>query len=201
MATQWSLNGTYFEACNCTVACPCVLLGAPTEGNCTALVAWHIDQGKFGEVALDGLNMALMVHAPGHMMQVKWKAAVYADERATREQQDALLQIFSGQAGGHPALMATFIEEVLGVKTVPIDYQAEGKHRSVRIADIAAVDIEALEGQSGAEVTLHNFPFGVVLDEPAVIAKSSQLHFHDHGFALEISDRNGFYSPFTYRSS
>ena len=36
----WSIKGTYFESCNCEVACPCLFLSAPTEGYCTALVGW-----------------------------------------------------------------------------------------------------------------------------------------------------------------
>jgi hypothetical protein len=29
------------------------------------LLAWHIDQGRFGEVNLDGFNTALAVYSPG----------------------------------------------------------------------------------------------------------------------------------------
>ena len=55
MAESWKVKGTYFEACNCAAACPCVFLSAPTEGNCTVILAWHIDQGSFGSASLDGL--------------------------------------------------------------------------------------------------------------------------------------------------
>ena len=34
-ATEWEISGTYFEACNCEIACPCVFLSAPTTGDCT----------------------------------------------------------------------------------------------------------------------------------------------------------------------
>ena len=74
MADEWKLTGGYFEACNCDVACPCVFLGPPTQGDCTVLVAWHIDKGNLGGMALDGLNVVLAAHSPGHMLQTKWKA-------------------------------------------------------------------------------------------------------------------------------
>src|SRR2546423_1476680 len=90
MAESWKVAGTYFEACNCAAACPCVFLSAPTEGNCTVVIAWHIDKGSFGKVSLDGLNAALMAHSPGHMMQSKWKVALYLDGRASAEQQKAM---------------------------------------------------------------------------------------------------------------
>jgi hypothetical protein len=47
MAANWSVSGLYCEACNCEAACPCVMLGPPTEDDCTVLVGWHIDKGNF----------------------------------------------------------------------------------------------------------------------------------------------------------
>src|SRR5438093_10913454 len=159
MAEAWKVNGTYFEACNCAAACPCVFLSAPTEGQCTVLLAWHIDKGSFGNIALNGLNVGLLAHAPGHMLQTKWKVALYLDQNASADQQKALGAIFSGQAGGHLAALGPLIGEVMGIKTVPIEYTATGKQRSLRIAKFAEVDIEAMEGQGGALVTIENHPF------------------------------------------
>ncbi len=201
MTTKWHLSGTYFEACNCDVACPCVFLSPPTMGECRDLVGWHIDKGSFGDVALDGLNVALYVHSPGNMVEGKWKAALYLDERATQAQKDALSQIFSGQAGGHPAALGSLIEEVLGVKSVPIEYQAEGKRRSLRIPNVGEAEIEALAGQGDAEVTINNHPLCVAPGQTAVVGKSKQVSYRDHGLQLEVSDKAGFYSPFTYQSS
>src|SRR5690242_7824232 len=198
MSDQWKLTGGYFEACNCDAACPCVLLGAPTKGECTVLIAWHIDKGNFGSTNLDGLNTALAAHSPGHMLQVKWKVALYLDERATQEQRDALTRIFAGQAGGHLANLAPCIGEVLGVKAVPIDYRAEGRRRSMAIGGVADVDIEAVPGQNGGEATVAGMPFCVVPGIPAVVAKSKLMSYHDYGYRWEISDKNGFYSPFAY---
>ena len=200
MAESWKVDGTYFEACNCAAACPCVFLSAPTEGSCTAVVAWHIDSGSFGRVTLDGLNVALLAYSPGHMMQTKWKVALYLDDRADAEQQKALGGIFSGQAGGHLAALGPLIGEVMGVKTVPIQYSANGKQRSLRIPEIAEADIEAMEGQGGALVTIENHPFTPVPGQPAVVSTSRQLRVNDHGIALDISGKNGFYSAFAYRS-
>ena len=114
MSESWSLKGGYFETCNCETACPCVFLSPPTEAGCTVLVAWHADEGRFGDVSLDGLNVALAVDSPGHMAEVKWKAALYLDERASEEQRQALTKIFSGQAGGHLGRIAQHVGEVLG---------------------------------------------------------------------------------------
>ena len=113
MAEAWQVRGTYFEACNCAVACPCNFLSAPTEGDCKVIVAWHVDEGRYGAVDLAGLNVALFGFSPGHMMQEKWKVALYTDERASQEQTQALATIFSGQGGGHLAALGPLIGEVL----------------------------------------------------------------------------------------
>lgn len=200
MATQWKVQGTYFEACSCEAACPCVFTSPPTDGKCDALLGWHIDKGQFGDVRLDGLKVALFAHVPGHMLQVKWKVALYVDEHADEGQRDALTQIFSGGAGGHLAALVPLIGEVLGVKSAAIDYREEGKTRSLKIAQLADMEIEALEGQGGREVTLSNVPFTAVPDFPAVVGRSKRMKYRDHGFNVEISQKNGFYSPFAYQA-
>lgn len=200
MAESWKVNGTYFEACNCAAACPCVFLSAPTEGKCTALLAWHIDQGSFGATQLNGLNVALLAITPGHMMQTKWKVALYLDDKAGGDQQKALGAIFSGQAGGHLAALGPLIGEVMGVKPVPIEFSANGKQRRLRIPQFAEADIEALEGQGGALVTIDNHPFTPVPGNPAVVSTSRKLKITDYGISLDISGKNGFYSAFAYQS-
>ena len=201
MPNSWKVAGSYFEACNCNIACPCVFLSPPTSGECTVLLAWHIDQGRFGQTDLNGLNAVLAVYSPGHMMEVKWKVALYVDEKANQSQQDALTQIFSGQAGGHLAALGPLIGEVLGVKTVPIDYQSDGKRRSLRLGTVAEMEIEGMPGQDGGDVTISSHPFTAVPGFPAVVAKSKQMRFNDYGLSWEVSNKNGFFSPFVYQSA
>jgi len=199
MTDNWKISGTYFEACSCDVACPCTFLSAPTSGECNALVGWHIEKGNLADVNLDGLNVALAVHAPGHMLEVKWKAAVYLDENASTEQKDALTKIFTGQVGGHPANLASFVGEVLGVKSTPIVFEANGKQRKLTIAELAGMEIEAIQNQSGADVSITNAPMGIAPGFPMAVAKSKILNFNDYGLQWEISGKNGFYSPFAYQ--
>ncbi len=201
MMNQWHLAGTYFETCNCEAACPCVFLSPPTEGDCTVLIAWHISRGKFDDSALDGLNVALAVHAPGTMVTTKWKAAVYVDDQASDAQQGALLKIFSGQAGGHPAVLASFVGEMLGVKSTPMHYQGEGKTRRLSIPGVAEAEIEALEGQNGQPITIANHPLCIAPGEPATVARSRQFRFTDYGLDWQLSGRNGFMSDFAYQSA
>jgi hypothetical protein len=198
MENDWKLKGSYFETCNCEAACPCNFLGPPTDGTCTVLVAWHIDEGHFAGTRLDGLNVALVAHAPGHMLHTKWKVALYLDGRASGEQAQALGQIFSGKAGGLMEHVSNFVGEVAGVRNVPIAYQADGRKRSIRIGDLAEADIEAIEGGGGGETTVHNPPLNLSPGEPLVVSRSKRYRFADFGMSIEVSSKNGYYAPFTY---
>jgi hypothetical protein len=99
---QWHFSGDYFENCNCSVVCPCLvsknepLTARPTEGVCDVVLIFHIESGKYDGTALDGLNVALAVHAPGPMAEGNWSVAAYIDQRAGDKQTEALGAIFTG---------------------------------------------------------------------------------------------------------
>jgi hypothetical protein len=200
MSKKWRLTGSYFEACNCDAACPCVFLSPPTLGECTALIGWHVEKGNYEDTGLDGLNVALAVHAPGPMLTTKWKAALYFDDKASEDQKNALMKIFTGQEGGHPAVLVSFVGEVLGAKSVGIKYNANGKKRSLKIEGVVEAEIEAISGADGGNVTLHDLPLAVSPGYPTTVARSKTLNYHDYGLQWEISERNGFFSPFTYQA-
>src|SRR5262245_18765220 len=103
---HWHLSGDYFESCNCSIVCPCIvskappLTSQPTESVCDLALMFHIDKGSYGDVTLDGLNVAIAVYAPGPMGQGNWAVGAYIDERADDKQTEALGAIFTGAAGG-----------------------------------------------------------------------------------------------------
>ena len=142
MAVNWQLSGSYFENCNCDVVCPCLLstnaqlTSKPTQGVCDVGLVFHIDTGKYGDVRLDGLNVAMVAHAPGPMADGNWTAAAYIDEQADDKQTEALGAIFTGAAGGPMAVLAPMIGTNLSARKVPISYRIDGKKRSAQIAGI-----------------------------------------------------------------
>lgn len=196
----WHLKGVYFETCNCDAACPCVFLSPPTTGECTVLVGWHIESGKHNDVDLNGLNVALAVHSPGHMMTAKWRAAAYVDDRADEAQQQALLGIFGGQAGGHPARLASHIGELLGAVPAPITFEHSDSSYRLSIADVAEAEIEALTGQGDGPIEVSGHPLCIAPGFPARVSQSKTLKYNDHGMAWDVNGKNGFFSPFEYAS-
>ena len=195
---KWKLEGSYFETCNCATACPCVWLQAPTEGDCKLLVAWHIENGYLENQTLDNLNVALACYAPGNMQEGNWQAALYIDEQADDAQFDAITQIFSGQQGGHLAILMSFVSDVLGIKKVKIDYHEDGNKRLMSIPGIAQAEIEAIQGITGAESSISNPPLCIVSSHPSTVAKSKQYQYQDYDKNWQFSDRNGYFSPFIY---
>ncbi len=47
---------------------------------------FHIESGRHGDVALDGLNVLVILQSPGVMADGDWSAATYVDERADDRQ-------------------------------------------------------------------------------------------------------------------
>jgi hypothetical protein len=189
--TKWDVKGDYFEACNCEIACPCIFTSPPTDGDCTVLLAWHVNKGMFGDTKLDGLNVAMAAYSPGHMQKVKWKAALYLDSKANKAQSDALGQIYGGK-------FKEFIDEMLGTRTVPINYNVSGKKHSLTISKVATVEAEDVVGPDGTVSTIQNAPF---YDPLAYVAKSKKFTYADYGMKWEISDKNSFHHPFSEKGS
>lgn len=199
---SWSIEGEYFESCNCSAPCPCLFSTAapftstPTEGACEVGFAFHLDRGRFGDTTLDGLNAAMIARAPGPMIDGNWQVALYVDERANEAQQAAIQAIFSGQAGGTMGAFAPLVGEVLGAKTVPISYSVNGKRRSVEIPNIMQLAVRPMASAMGEDVEVvavnaHPFaPEGVVMaiGEPGCV-------WSDYGMRWDSSGKNGHYAP------
>jgi hypothetical protein len=196
----WDVNGLHMEACSCEAICPCVVGNAPTTAPCTGLEGFHIESGRKGEVTLDGLNVVRMHFQPGPAAKGNWRSAFYIDERANPAQREALSAIFSFQPGGAFAPLAGLLAEMLGVKFVPITFEAQGRQRKMTIAGIGDADITAIEGLDGKEIRIENLPRRL-FPVPHVAAKSTHAAYKDFGLQWEISSKNGFYAPFAFNSA
>jgi hypothetical protein len=198
MADKYLVKGTYFEACNCGYVCPCIFLADPTYGHCQALVGWHIEEGKLGKTTLGGVNVAVWLHSPGNLTKGNWRMALYVDERASDAQAQAIQEIWSGQHGGHPAVFASLTTEIMGVRKLPIEYSVNGKHKHLKVGDVGEVDMTAIDGADGKDVTVHNMPLAVAPPYPVVVHAAKRVRYRDFGADQLVSGTNGFSSPFLY---
>ena len=197
---SWKVEGDYFEGCNCKSICPCIFLADPDEGDCKLASGWHIQKGHYGQTQLDELNVAGIFHAPGNMFTgPKWRAALYLDEHADKEQADALSKIFSGQAGGFLSNVAALIGEVIGVRTTSIQFGIDGKKRWMHIPNILELEVESVVGgDPKRDATVTNPPLYAGAGFDPVISLSTKYTYHDHGLEWDNTGKNGFHSRFAY---
>lgn len=122
---QWHVVGDWFDVCRCDIPCPCEFAQAPTDNYCEGVLAWHIREGHYGDVRLDGLSLIGVSAFEGNIWAGETKADIglFIDERADESQREALQMIFGGQAGGFPAEFAELIGEMRGIEFVPIEFE------------------------------------------------------------------------------
>lgn len=122
---KWSLLGDWFDVCKCNIPCPCTFAQTPSYGDCDGVLVYHIKKGQYGEISLDELNVLALSYFKGNIWSGNTKAdiAVFFDERANKEQRNALNMIFTGKAGGFMAEFAKLIGEVRGIEFALINFE------------------------------------------------------------------------------
>ena len=90
--------------------------------------------------------------------------------------------------------------EILGIRSVPMEFKIEGKkRRKLQIPAIAEMDIEGLTGSDpNIESKVINPAFSNTPDIDPIIARATRHTYKDHGLEWDNSGRNAFYSRFTY---
>ena len=209
MAEQWHLKGDWFDVCRCRVPCPCTFAQAPDDGECNGILAWHITEGKYGDVQLDGLNVVMVGSFEGNIWAGEAKnsiAGFFVDERADDRQREAMQTIFGGQAGGWPATFATLAEtDVRGLEFAPINFElADDLSRwSVEVPGKARGSAEALTGPTSpdAAVQVHNPP-GAEVGPGQVATYGTATEDEVDAFGLKFSwpGRSSKHFPFDWSS-
>lgn len=120
-APAWHAKGDWFDVCRCNVPCPCSWAEPPDDGFCEGVLVWHIREGRYGDIELDGLNVVGLGTFTGNVWEgthSEPKMGVLLDERADEGQREALQMIFGGQAGGWPGRF----NEIFGAEMVGLDF-------------------------------------------------------------------------------
>ncbi|TMB87207.1 MAG: DUF1326 domain-containing protein, partial [Chloroflexi bacterium] len=98
--TNWMMKGQVVISCNCDYGCPCNVNGRPTSGKCEGGWTWHVEQGSYGDLRLDGLNIGLYANWPAAIHEGNGIATYLVDERADEPQRTALRGLLEGNGGG-----------------------------------------------------------------------------------------------------
>jgi hypothetical protein len=202
--TKWNVSGDYFESCSCDFLCPCDTnaLARPTQGYCVVIMGFHINQGRYDSLTLDGLNFVVALRTPEEMGKGNWSVGLITDERATPEQRQALAGIVSGQEGGPMAALAPIIGTFLGVEAKPIHFEKNGLSWSVSVPGQVDSAVEGLAGANPAEPVYYDN-----MDHPAssrlALAKSVRSHLHAFGLDWDNTSgqNNGHFASFNWQAS
>jgi hypothetical protein len=153
---SWSIKGSYVETCSCELMCPCntSLDHGATYDYCRVTLVFSIKEGEIEGTDVSGLVVAAIADTPKVMTEGNWKLGVFVDERASDEQLEKLVGVFSGAKGGPMEGLAPLVGEMLGVERAPIEVVDDGVHHSVRVGDAIDFEIEDI------------VPFGVTTGQP-----------------------------------
>jgi hypothetical protein len=203
----WKVSGQYYETCSCDFVCPCVpgrMAVAPTKGACTFAMAFGIECGHYGNVALDGLGFIVLGRTPEAMAKGNWTVGVVADARASDEQREAITAIASGAAGGPMAALSGLVGSFAGVASAPIEFAREGPRWSIRadrLVDMAAEGAKGLDPNAAEPMYLDHT--GHPAADRFALARASRSHVHALGFDWDDDSgrNNGQYAPFSWRSA
>jgi hypothetical protein len=198
----WTLDGTYFENCNCTWVCPCSVtsLTLPATGDrCQVGLVYHVSRGSVDGTDVSGLSVVVIADTPKQMTDGNWNLGLIIDERASQQQADALGGVFSGQQGGPMAALAPLVGSILGIERAPIEYSDNGNRHSVRVGDTVAIEIEDFVPEGLSEPTrLQNVfhPSNTTL----TVAKAVASRISAFGMTFENEGRSAFSAPFSWRA-
>lgn len=136
--TDWYIEGVEYGSCNCAYGCPCQFEALPTYGHCRGFEVLRIDKGHFGDVRLEGLQVALIYAWPGPIAEGNGEMQVIVDELATPAQRDALLRVVTGEETDEAVThwwvyraMSSTVHEPL---VRPIAYQVDLEARTARVS-------------------------------------------------------------------
>lgn len=197
---DWQVKGTVLVACNCDYGCPCNFNAPPSNGDCEGNWTWHIEEGHYGDVSLDGLTVAVFADWPGAIHEGGGEAIAFYDERADETQREALEALVRGGQGGPWGIFINTYE-LLSITPAPIEVKVDGERSSYRIGDAAELQMEPIKNPvSGAEVRS-----GVVLPNGLVFKEgwcaASTVFRVDDGIAYDHSGKQAEYAPFEYSGS
>ena len=196
----YHLEGRLLEVCDCRVLCPCWIGEDPDNGTCKTIIGWHFDKGEVEGVDVAGSTVAVVAFVPGNILKGNWRAAVYINDSASKEQEEALLKVYTGKAGGPVADLVKLIGEVVSVERVPITFEVHSGKGTIQLGDKAYAELEPYKGSTGASTMLTDTIFSTVPGAPVFVGKAPRYRAKNPalGIDLELTGHNALQSVFVF---
>ncbi|MEZ5412245.1 MAG: DUF1326 domain-containing protein [Acidimicrobiales bacterium] len=232
------LAGRFIEVCDCILLCPCWVNETPDDNHCTGLFLWDIGTRDGQPLDPDETNHSVIDGAPVTELRVvsvsvhqgrrpirgaeeqpddyegTWTVLI-VDDQATPEQYAALVEAFSGRAGGTMAELAEVSGRVLHSfqAAIELNQAANGgwviKVRAGHDGAAALVDVvsePAVFPPEPGPLALHR----TALDHELGVKAGTVVEAHTAtnlnlnvaslpGGYLEVTGRSGMTGEFLYR--
>jgi hypothetical protein len=175
----------------------------PTKGTCTFAMAFQVDRGTYGSVALDGLGFIVIGQTPEEMGKGNWSVGLVVDDHASAQQREAVTAIASGAAGGPMAALGGLIGKFLGVESAPIRFERNGTKWSVKASNLVDMGAEAAMGVNpNATEPLQLVNTGHPAADTFTLAHAANSHVDFLGLTWNdmTGKNNGQYAPFSWRN-
>lgn len=199
---KWNLQIDYVETCNCDYGCPCNFNGFPTYGFCWAIVLFHIKNGNYGNVRLDGIDVISASSWPKAIHEGNGTTQLFVSKNTTEDQRRAIVDIFSGRAKGNGpfAIFANTYKYVLEPQFVDIIVKVDGKKSSFSVPGIIDVKIESFKSPVTGEEqdTKIQIPNGFIF-KLADAAKSKVMRILTPSLNYDDSGKNAFVASVEYQ--
>src|SRR5437762_54448 len=198
--TTWRLEGTLLIACNCDYGCPCNFNAPPSHGKCEGGWIWHVEEGRFGNVSLDGLAMSVFCDWPGAIHEGGGKAICLYDERADEAQAEAIEALARGRHGGPWGIFINTYE-FEDVRPSSFELHLDDLASKVKIGDAVELELMTIKNPvTGAEVHPRALlPEGLVCKEMSLGA--SARYSVDDRISYDHGGQYAAIAPFDYSAS
>lgn len=196
----YHLEGRMLEACSCDAICPCWVGQDPDGGKCLGTLAWHFDKGNVDAIDVSGLTIAIAVDIPGNALQGNWKAVVFVDDNASKQQEEALLNVYTGKKGGPVADLVKLVGTVVGVERAPIEFSIVQGQGHIKIGNTITAEVESLKSGTGAPTVLSDAVFSVIPGSPAFVGKSKSFKLNSPALGVnkDLSGHSSVQGAFVF---
>lgn len=195
----WAMRGYLLGACSCDWGCPCSFNARPTKGFCEGGYVWHVVEGWYGDIKLDGVTFCWLAHSPGPLHEGNVTAQLVVDARATQAQRDAILKISEGKEGGPFAIFASVTSKFLAPVFTAFDLKIDGLHSYARAGEVFDLRLSPIENPvTGSREQLQlRKPTGFT-STWADLGKTAKLVVDAPGMKYDHSGQYAEYSEFAY---
>lgn len=175
---QWMIKADLAESCSCNVSCPCMFGSPSTHESCRGSRLVRIEQGRFGDVQLDGINV-VVTFSMGEWVRY------YVDDKASQQQAEAASQLISA---AFPSYERWGVESS---QKASVRFEQSDSLLSFGVPE-SEVKMEVVTGEDGKPVRIENLN-----SFPNLIQYRSIHNRHSSGgHKFEYTGTNGFLTQF-----